>query len=584
MATVLSCINKTLVLFIIVLSSSLHAERNSGTATKYFLPADQKSTDNHRYPRQSQPPIEIIEGPQDQHVCPGGRALFQCEYTGTNYLPYWEINGVAYSATNLPSRFHYSTEGLVLEPVHSSDHEMTVTCLFVLYDSGAFHRLSSDSARLFSASLDFGTSQADSSCLIDTELDSFIISDQLISELSDNVGLVQDINVQAGCRHFDKAVMLDADQGFLPLTSITSGSVLALIDPRKGELILSTDQTLTVDAGWKLTMVGLPVSVTGSSGSGQQRRSTTPETWRAGYSTGVSHRAIISYSLSEGNVGIDCRNSDCYLENLNFVAAEHHHPGSQLINQAAGILQVTNSSFSSGTDVIRQQGGMLEIIDSEFLINGAAPAISSDRKVRICGSHFDCTGSCSLAVDFHPYTPDCQPITLEHSRYTRFPQSVSIIPTRAEHSFRVPVSIQSSYLDSARLGTGIVLDGSMDLFFQNNTLVNLQTALIFNDGNSIEIKQSDNNLISAETVSYGCPERGVLNYSTPVMAGSGEVDLEGEKKNAAIFSCENTVAGNEENVAVDIEEESETSAGTTLSPVYIFPFLPAALFMALIRY
>ncbi len=217
-------------------------------------------------------------------------------------------------------------------------------------------------------------------------------------------------------------------------------------------------------------------------------------------------------------MGIDCQQSHCYLENIHFSANENHHSGAQLIGQTEGILQVTNSSFSESSNLIRQKGGTLEIVDSDFLVNGHGPAISSDRKIRICGSQFDCVGSCSTAIDFKPYTPDCQPVTLEHSQLHRFPQSINLASTPADHSFRVPVTIEATSIGQSMTGKGIVFDGSLDLSFNNNTLNKLHTALVFKPQNEVTVKRSSGNIISADIILSGCPARGKLCYSTPALA------------------------------------------------------------------
>ena len=204
----------------------------------YFSPAifaneQQKHPEGVQVTRQTRPEIEIIQSPQDQRICPGGQATFQCQSTGTNDVPRWSINSVEYSVSDLPLRFEFSNQRLLLNPVRADDHGLTVSCMFLTYRDGRFTPIRSETGTLSSAFTGFGTIQRESSCHSREDLDNFRISDQLIGMLSENTGRIQETDLQVDCWHFDKIILLDASTGLSPLSTLTSGSVLALIDPQK---------------------------------------------------------------------------------------------------------------------------------------------------------------------------------------------------------------------------------------------------------------------------------------------------------------------------------------------------------------
>ncbi len=96
-----------------------------------FANEQQKHPESVQVTRQTRSEIEIIQSPQDQRTCPGDQAIFQCQTSGTNDVPRWVINSVEYSVSDLPLRFEFSNQRLLLNPVSANDNGLTVSCMFL---------------------------------------------------------------------------------------------------------------------------------------------------------------------------------------------------------------------------------------------------------------------------------------------------------------------------------------------------------------------------------------------------------------------------------------------------------------------
>ena len=79
--------------------------------------------------------MRIIEQPQDQVVQVGDMAIFACLYSESYNIPYWIINDVIYSRNNLPRRYLYRNQRLILHNVLASDNGTIIQCTFVLVTS-----------------------------------------------------------------------------------------------------------------------------------------------------------------------------------------------------------------------------------------------------------------------------------------------------------------------------------------------------------------------------------------------------------------------------------------------------------------
>ena len=77
--------------------------------------------------------ILIIVGPINTTATAGDAVPFNCNYTGTDNLPFWRINGVVYSPSALPPGYMANKTGLYFTTFQEL-HLSTYQCFFAFYN------------------------------------------------------------------------------------------------------------------------------------------------------------------------------------------------------------------------------------------------------------------------------------------------------------------------------------------------------------------------------------------------------------------------------------------------------------------
>jgi hypothetical protein len=94
---------------------------------------------------------KITEDPQSVNASVRDIVSFTCMANGTKESPSWNIDGVDFFVSELPSNMDYSRTGhqLIVNVITSTPNRSTFYCFYVVHTSVQFERIKSKDATLF---------------------------------------------------------------------------------------------------------------------------------------------------------------------------------------------------------------------------------------------------------------------------------------------------------------------------------------------------------------------------------------------------------------------------------------------------
>ena len=106
-----------------------------------------------------------------------------------------------------------------------------------------------------------------------------------------------------------------------------------------------------------------------------------------------------------------------------------------------------------------------------------------------------------------------------HSEFEGFDCPVRVMPVQADHNFVIPVNFTGNQMTGKSLTgsniTAVTLNGPLKLHYHDNRLVNVNTGLLFEPDNRVDVISSGGNYIAADISYSGCPAKGTLRFFRP---------------------------------------------------------------------